>query len=279
MPTVAEVEETTDGATSPLVNSFLEIRRGDLVVTGIEAAGFFVTDIAEPASQYAGNFASIYVYNYSYPDGLQVGDHLESITGTVQEFSGATQLTFPSWVRKEGPPRTEDLPPPTLITTQTCGAPAGGDNALLCGYDTTNLDMESLEGGLVKVENVRAPTKWVDCDLNQDGYVSNFDASCTPGDERTVCKELYCKSACNIDPGCTELSSYRAYGQWAVAMNDGAGPKINVLTQEGYPELDPTAEENSGVSLDVTGNLRQALAARPRWIIVARSSEDVTVRR
>ena len=43
-------------------------------------------------------------------DGLFTGDRILSLTGTVQEFSGDTQMVFPSWIRKEGYPRPEDRP-------------------------------------------------------------------------------------------------------------------------------------------------------------------------
>lgn len=279
MPTLRQVQLTNDGTTSPLVGSFIEVRRGDMIVTGIQPEGFFLTDLTEaPGNGTAGNFGSLFIFSYSFPEDMQIGDRVESVTGTVQEFTGATQLVFPSWVKKDVPTNLADLPTPTIITEETCGPPSAY-NETLCAYDAGNMDMESLESAVVKVQNVKTPTRFVDCDINQDGNVLNYDPSCAEGDQRVSCQEIACKSECNLDPLCSELSSYHVYGQWSVAMNDGAGPKINVLTREGFPEFDPLAEENKGISLDVAGNLRHSLPARPRWIIVARMPEDVTVRR
>ena len=137
--------------------------------------------------------------------------------------------------------------------------------------------MESLESGLVIVKNVKTPTHWVDCDFNQDGSVSNYDATCTADDPRTVCKEIACKIACNQDVSCSEVSGFKTYGQWSVAMNGGQGPKINLLTQNGFPEFDPMDPKNQGILLDATGNLTQSLPARPRWIISVRSPTDVVI--
>ena len=63
-----------------------------------------------------GNFANIFVYNYNYPDGLEIGDRIASITGTIGEFVGDTQISFPGWTRKDVP-------------TALAGRPgAGGDH-------------------------------------------------------------------------------------------------------------------------------------------------------
>jgi hypothetical protein len=156
-------------------------------------------------------------------------------------------------------------------------------NIGLCGHFTDNLDMESLESALVSIHGARTPTRWVDCDFDRDGNVANFDPRCNepeiPPYLQTHCAEIACNADCNQDLGCSELSSFRQYGQWAVALNAGAGPKINVITREGFPELDPLQSENRGILIDVTGNLRHSLPARPRWIVLARDGDDVTVHR
>ena len=86
-----------------------------MVVTGLDCCGFFTTDLSacvlpednsdpnatfrvpEPSGVYPGRFASLYVYNYSHPDNLEEGDLLWSLSGSVQEFTGTTQVTFASW--------------------------------------------------------------------------------------------------------------------------------------------------------------------------------------
>ena len=87
-----------------------------LVVTGTDPSGFFVTDVTacripemrsgtsimlEPSGYFPGTYGSMFVYNYNYPEGLDRGDLLWTLSGSVTEFSGATQMTFPAWTVRE----------------------------------------------------------------------------------------------------------------------------------------------------------------------------------
>jgi hypothetical protein len=59
------------------------------------------------------------------------------------------------------------------------------------------------------------------------------------------------------------------FGQWVVALDDGAGPLINIMTRETLVEYNPAAEANLGAHIDyLQGNLRQVRAARPRWMLL-----------
>jgi len=83
--------------------------------------------------------------------------------------------------------------------------------------------------------------------------------------------EPHCKRV-KIPPGhiCSELTTMRQFGQWVVALDDGAGPLINVISRESLVEYDPAASENLGRTIEyLQGNLRQVRAARPRWMILA----------
>ncbi|MDF1566341.1 MAG: hypothetical protein P1V51_25140 [Deltaproteobacteria bacterium] len=317
MPRIDQVQVTTDATTSPLLGGFIEVRSGDLIVTGILAEGFYVTDLEAPAPAggLPGDFGSLFIYSFSFPEGVVIGDRLSSVIGTVQEFTGSTQLTFPSWTRKEVPTdrcsvpwmagTNTDCPTapiPVVLDDVICDAgpapvpvPAGTNSTTyLCGHATDNILIESLEAAVVQAQNVVTPTNFVDCDYNLDGDVANFDASCgfdtdwvaceaavkagtATGQERACC-EIACKSACNLDMTCSEASSLTTYGQWSGAMNGGAGPKVNFLTQQGFPELDLLKPEYQGIALDIAGTLRHSLPARPRWVVVARSAQDVVFR-
>jgi hypothetical protein len=117
---------------SPFIGNFLTIDapppKGDMIVTAISVEGFYAADLLAPPINdtfytddpsrnrtLPGTYGYLYIYNYNYPDGLFTGDRVLSLTGTVQEFSGTTQLVFPSWIRKEGLPRPEDRPKPILL--------------------------------------------------------------------------------------------------------------------------------------------------------------------
>ncbi|MFN7130702.1 MAG: hypothetical protein ACK4N5_01385 [Myxococcales bacterium] len=332
-PSIADVQRITigesfgnpawDNKTSPLVGNFLTIERpppaGDMIVTGIGAEGFYVTDLkAEPfhydvrgsSVKAVGNFASIFVYSYSYPDGLFLGDRVKTISGTVQEFSGHTQLVFPSWVRVEATPRPQDIPAPVLFDFSETGAagyrlckanpsrPTQLD--ILCGYSNNNVEMETVESSLVKIINARPSNDFVNCDSNGNAQVppfryivpevdgvADFDNArfgCDPSADFQDCE---CNRDCITSIGphtgkiCSELSNFRNYGQWVVMLDQASKTRINVITRDALPRFDPTVfarPEYEGCTVDITGMLRQVQAARPRWAIVARDRSDVCCR-
>ena len=132
-----------------------------------------------------GTYASMFVYNYNFPDNLDEGDLLFTLSGGIQEFTSTTQLVFPSWTVAE---RVRRLPEdqwnkwlqfarPYDLNARTCGQ----DNAAtpfltdsLCGHNRRNMKMESLESALVRVRRVRFPQKFQNCDFNANGQVPFF---------------------------------------------------------------------------------------------------------
>ncbi len=197
-----------------------------------------------------GTYGHMFIYNYSFPDGLDQGDLLWTLSGSVQEFTSTTQMTFPSWsiaekVRKLPPEQWNkwlQYAPPAEINNRTCGS----ENVLpafltdqLCGHNRRNLKMESLESGLVKVKNVRFPTDFTNCDFNADFRVPFFCdtkdgatwiwGSCAfapaPPEPPADTIERVCNSDCVIGTGawagkiCSERSTYVGFGQFVVEMN------------------------------------------------------------
>ncbi len=287
-----------------------------MVVTGTDPSGFFVTDITacrmpEDSTQRpvepnepcidgrceiskrtcttssnclrygAGTFGHMFVYNYSFPDGLDTGDLLWTLSGSVQEFTSTTQLTFPSWTIAE---RVHQLPqdqwnkyldqvPIVDITLRLCGA----DDALepfltdsLCGHNKKNLKMESNESGLVRMRNVRFPTTFVNCDANSDQSVPFFCeqtdetgtwvwGSCAFGEiEPPQDKvERICNHDCVVglnqysDTICTEESTYVGFGQFVVELTPPGLPgtradsslkgRYQEITLSDLPSSHPTA--------------------------------------
>ncbi|MEW6433205.1 MAG: hypothetical protein AB1730_17005 [Myxococcota bacterium] len=199
-----------------------------------------------------GSFGSMFVYNYNYPDGLNEGDLLFTLAGSVQEFTSTTQMVFPSWSIAESvrllPPSDWDkwlkFVRPYPIGGRTCG---WDDNPVpfltdqLCGHNRRNLKMESLESGLVVVKQVRFPEVFDDCDANGDGTVPFFCESRDPNGQWlwTSCDftsvepeeervERECHQNCVTGashPGrvCTELSTFKGFGQFVVELGP-AGP-------------------------------------------------------
>jgi hypothetical protein len=123
------------------------------------------------------------------------------------------------------------------------------------------------------------PDEWLGCHL--DGFV--------PENAPEYC----CERACYQDFSCTEGGSYLAFGQWVADVygryeHDEDSPvepdpiKVAIISRDADPDFDPLAfgaEQRAKLdnrdTLKVVGNLRQVLAARPVWVIVARSPKDI----
>ncbi|MBW1808825.1 MAG: hypothetical protein JRJ87_11575 [Deltaproteobacteria bacterium] len=195
---------------------------GQLVVTGIFNEGFYVTDVAAETD----SFNHMYAYNYSYPEDLEIGDRLDRLVGTSQDFSGGTQISFPAWHRAVDnnrdplPFRVTDLDaliPPQILNAAIC-AEGGGSNQHLCGHSKKNWLMEAMESARVKLENVTAPDVFVNCDFNGDLNVVPdwLDAS----DPEAICSVACLKHDGSVTFAVKELiASQAAYNDIVVQSN------------------------------------------------------------
>jgi hypothetical protein len=72
----------------------------------------------------------------------------------------------------------------------------------------------------------------------------------------------------------------------SVGLN--ARTRINLITKDSIPELDPDCDENDadaeraqqcrnlrGSEFDLIGHLKQVQPARPRWVVIPRAADDV----
>jgi hypothetical protein len=241
-----------------------------LLVTGLDPGGFFVTDLtacrvkegtiqgantqtAEPSGYFPGRFNSLYIYNYSFPEGLDPGDLLWTVAGSVQEFTATTQLTFPSWTVRERVrllPQSEwnkylNLAPPVEINGRLCGYSASlFITDPLCGYSYGNYKMEGLESSLVKIRRVRFPQVIHSCDANGNGTVPFFCpdtragtwGSCggTDNPADPDLPERQCNINCTLGMGpfagkiCSEKNTYDTFGQFVVEMNPSGAPEAGL---------------------------------------------------
>ncbi|HEY0092960.1 MAG TPA: hypothetical protein VGB96_01495, partial [Archangium sp.] len=354
-PTLAAIQQpqTADTRSSPFVGQFVTIGRapetgsvlyqncpdedrdGDgkvdppkpvtLLVTGTDPSGFFVTDITacrvpddtgtEPEGYLPGTFGSMYIYNYSYPEGLDTGDLLWTLAGSLQEFTSTTQLTFPSWTVREHvrelPPeqwtKYLKLNPPVELNLRHCGLAdeltAANTDALCGGFNNTNMKLESLESGLVKVRHVRFPSVFKNCDLNGNGSVPFF---CSTSTGWSYCgspapaevNEVTCNINCTTGVGgtlCSERNQYSGFGQFLVEM---AGPGLreadlddsleqrtqDVLLSDSVSRKTATAyETGSQVSLWCDLDTRYRLggstvtASNTDEVLPARTRKDLTL--
>ncbi len=203
-----------------------------------------------------GTFGSMFVFNYNFPDGLNQGDLLFTVSGSIQEFTSTTQMVFPGWTIAES---VRLLPPeqwnkwlnfvkPPVINGRLCGLDDSNPPFVtdaLCGMSSTNLKLESLESSLVRVKGVRFPKRFVNCDYNGDGTVpffcnrsdrdeqnrtiyswGNCDFNVPPAPEApNDTAERTCLQNCVLNRGenrhdgfCSEKATFDGFGQFVVEM-------------------------------------------------------------
>lgn len=161
-PTIGEMQTTDDTETNQLAGEFATLRADDrqVVVTGREAAGMWVTDTADAP----GTYNSLYVYTFSRPDdAYAVGARVTLLTGINQEYLASTQLSYPS-VEIDG--TTLDVP----------------DAFDLSGCE--DAAMEGLEASRVRVSDGEIPATFVEgseeyADFLQYGQWPLTYGSCT----------------------------------------------------------------------------------------------------
>jgi hypothetical protein len=95
-PTIAEFQFTDDTETNQLEGEYVEVRVDDrqVVVTAIDAAGFWVTDLLDGT----GTFNSLYIYTFQKPaDEIVEGAQLVLLNGGDQEYLASTQFSWPTY--------------------------------------------------------------------------------------------------------------------------------------------------------------------------------------
>jgi hypothetical protein len=226
-----------------------------LIVTRVASDGFYVTDIADEKTGYNHIFA----FNFSTPAGMRVCDQVTYLAGTVNEFFGYTELSFPSFKLNypiAGKDKCE-VPEPAEITDMVLNSP---------------IEMEKIESGLVRISGYSMPTKFgpgivkgapsadaSNCDLNGDGQV-DF-ASETEGG---------CASVCEADPECSEWTTFSARSEVKVHK----GGSLMQVDFSSASNFEPVAHK--GLLLDaVTGTLRNFSGGTLNWTVQTRCSDDV----
>ena len=251
-----------------------------VVVTRVSSDGFYVTDIS-PA-EVTGGYNSLFAFNFNTPARMRVCDRVTYLAGTVNEFFGFTELSFPSY-RLDFPIEGEgecEVPEPAVLTDAIIVDP---------------LEMEKLESALVRIENFHVASKFgpnpvVDnvpgpdassCDLNGDGQV-DFQSE----------DEGSCADVCSSDPECTEWTAYSARGNFKVSRGtcedmttpcavDGdcaSGPcaisgQMQINTGS-VATFDPRAHKGR-VLAAVTGTMRNFSGGSLNWTIETRCPDDL----
>jgi hypothetical protein len=257
LPTLRDIQG--DGATTPYPFEGMQVNTTgahEVVVTRVSSDGFYVTDVSDQETGYN----SIFAFNFNTPPGMRVCDRVVYLAGTVNEFFGFTELSFPSF--RLFYPHVGDpcaVPPPTVLT-----------GAIISNPDA----MERLESGLVRIEGFRISSKFgsgvvknnifgagqSNCDLNGDGQV-DFESEA----------ESACSDVCAKDPDCTEWTGFSARGNYKVASPTGVQIQIQTGT---VPAFDPTAHKGEVIH-SVTGTLRNFSGGSLNWTIETRCPDDL----
>lgn len=257
LPSIVDIQG--EGSASPFPYEGMEVNTSglhDVIVTRISSDGFYVTDLGEKDK----GFNSIFAFNFSTPAKMRVCDRLTYLAGTVNEFFGFTELSFPSFrlsYPHEGDPC--GVPEPTVLTPQILADPA---------------KMESLESALVRIEGFRISSKFgpkpalknifkedqSNCDFNGDGQV-DFESD----------EEGSCSNVCAKDVACTEWTSFSARGNYKVSSPNGQMIQIQTGT---VPLFDPVAHKGEIIDA-VTGTMRNFSGGSLNWTIETRCPDDL----
>ncbi len=301
-PTVADVQGY--GAATPFQSESvtLETRpaRGvDLVVVRVSAQGMFVTDVSKDGAgkSVAKDYGSLYVFNFAIPPGVRVCDRVTFLAGTMSEFYGYTELSFPSygitpWVPPDAPGGAPcPVPEPFAIDYGT----------LLGGVDAK---LEKVEAGLVRVKGAHVAKKLggaraaeiprgpsdadlcktrsrdgaktsekkyefsegaTSCDLDGSGG-TNFD---------TDVDEAACVCWCFEDPECAQWESYKSRGNVRLIVGDPFGtPQLMQVNGATVSAFDPVALRGQTIPW-ITGTLATFSGGQLNWTIEPRCSDDV----
>lgn len=260
-----------ESSTTPYPFEGMEVSARDpqfLVVTRIARDGFYVTDLGNQAEGYNHIFA----FNFSTPQGMRVCDRVLGLSGTVVEFFGFTELSFPSYV-------VEQLPDDQLASCPV-PEPIVLEDAVIDSADS----MERVESALVRLGSVDEAGMLVDgftiaqffgskpaksgqfgpdqsnCDINGDGEI---DFENNP-------EENACAQICAADPRCTEWTGYSSRGNYKVSR----GTTMIQINTQGAPGFVPTDHKGEVLPM-VTGTLRNFSGGDLNWTVEARCIDDV----
>jgi hypothetical protein len=291
LPTVADVQGRTSETPYEAVSADIRTAPNEVVVTRVSSNGFFVTDLSDP--DHPSGYNHIFAFNFNTPTDMRVCDRLSSLSGTVTEFFGFTEVSFPSYEIGLWDPLSPSNACNFLNEIEVCGADAfcrRGTCQPCRVPDPVELDdviiqndaaMERLESGLVTMQQFRIaplfgpgypavsgdPGAYLftfdadasNCDFSGDGVIDFFDDL-----------EGACSNACGADPNCSDWIGYSSRGNYKVSRG-ALMMQANTSTAGGF---DPV--RNKGATLQwLTGTLRHFSGGSLNWTVETRCSDDL----
>ena len=271
LPSVVDIQG--EGSTTPYPLEGMQVNTAGthtVIVTRVSSDGFYITDISDQDK----GFNHLFAFNFNTPPGMRVCDKVVYLSGTISEFFGFTELSFPSYklvYPREGIDVCQ-IPEPAVL------GPSIIANAT---------EMEKLESGLVRIRGYTIASKFgpsnpeyvaiapdlgggysftfgpdaSNCDFNGDGQV-DFESDLEGG----------CGNQCSDDPECSEWISFAARGNFKVRNKaEGTVIQINLGT---VPLFNPL-EHKGELLLSVTGTLRNFSGGSLNWTLETRCPDDL----
>lgn len=229
----------------------------EIIVTRLARDGFYITDVGDPEQE----FNHLFVFSFSTPGNMRVCDRVTFLSGTVVEFFGFTELTFPSYRVDplfEGEEANCRVPPSIVLEP---------------GVVSDALEMEKVESALVRLENYKIADNFgpklavnnvfaadqSNCDFTGDGRIDFNNPN-----------EASCSNTCSANAECAEWTGFVSRGNFKV-NRDGGVIQINT---GGSPTFDPV--KNRGQVLPaVTGTLRNFSGGSLNWTVEVRCTDDI----
>lgn len=223
LPTIPEMQATDNHETNQLAGEFAELRLSDqqVVVTGLDPAGFYVSDLGAAP----GNYAGLYIYYFSKPpDDIVVGAQLTALNGQDSEYLASTQLNFPTYAVNPG---------------VTLSAPAGYvlDEATACDDNA----MEKLEGSRVRAESALIPATFT---ADSESFADFLDygqwpvqiGACTVyAESGGTVPDYYPPDHAGETLSFVEGMLKEVYGMWIFTVLDAADIGAGTRSREGSP--------------------------------------------
>lgn len=250
-----------------------------VVVVGIAATGFFVTDVG-----WTQGFNSLYGYTYSAPALMNVCDRLISFGGTSANFYGFVEMNYPTWSLEEWDPQARPclVPEPALIPL-----------ASLSSTQSKTMTLSPLEAGLVRVpaagEKIHVgkflgkglvpyatsaagvvtagpitAMSGTNCDYLGTGKIDYMNAA-----------EAACATACTDNPECSEYTQYVSQGQFNIVIVGADGTSTGGITANGSASAGFDPIHSLGADLEAFTGVLNYFSGGNQFTIQARCSDDV----
>jgi hypothetical protein len=276
LPLISDVRGGPEGAATPYHNDGVQIKAAapeKLVVTRVASNGFFVTDVN--ATQMANGNNSVFAYYFSTPPGMRVCDVLTQFSGTANDFYGFTEVNFPTWElnpynKGQGKNPTCLVPEPALACPSPMGTTCSVQGSNIQHYESTLVRAQGFTIAknfgpmLVDSKLMTFHPGQSNCDFNGDGIIEYTDPL-----------EAQCADSCDLDPNCSEWTSYTQRNEYKISSNTTSSNAIMYLIDTStIAGFDPLANAGSVLS-SITGTLTKFSGGSLNWTIEARCPDDL----